>query len=84
MVNILTDIHIAEAKTTAMQLRSLDSSVIVYEKLQKEIWEKYKVDTLLYQKSYSFYTSHPSHLTDIYEQVEKKIEAKEKKKPVKL
>ncbi len=84
MVNILTDIHIAEAKTTNMQLRSLDSSVIVYGELQKQIWAKYKVDTLLYQRSYSFYTSHPSYLTAIYEQVEKKMEAKEKKKPLNL
>lgn len=84
MADILSDIHIAEARITSMQLRSLDSSVIVYGELQRQIWEKHKVDTLLYKESYSFYTSHPGYLTAIYEQVEKKLEEKEKKKPLKL
>lgn len=84
MADILSDIHIAGARITSMQLRSLDSSVIVYGELQRQIWAKHKVDTLLYKESYSFYTSHPGYLTSIYEQVEKKIEEKEKKKPLKL
>jgi len=83
MAQILADIHIAEARVTNLQLRSLDSSVTVYEELQQKIWKKYKVDTLLYRKSYSFYTSHPAYLAEIYEQVEKEIENREKKKQIK-
>ncbi|MPR34632.1 DUF4296 domain-containing protein [Salmonirosea aquatica] len=84
MAKILADIHVAEAQVTNMQLRSLDSSVMVYGELQKKIWKKYKVDTLLYRKSYSFYTSHPAYLTEIYDQVEKNLEIREKKKQIKL
>jgi hypothetical protein len=83
MARILADIHVAEARVTNLQLRSLDSSVMVYEELQKKIWKKYKVDTLLYRKSYSFYTSHPAYLAEIYEKVEKDIESREKKKQIK-
>ena len=64
MAKILADIHLAEAQVTNLQLRSLDSSVTVYEELQQKIWKKYQVDTLLYRKSYSFYTSHPAYLEE--------------------
>ncbi|WP_373512142.1 DUF4296 domain-containing protein [Persicitalea sp.] len=83
MAEILTDIHIAEARVTNMQLRSLDSSVFLYDNLQERIWKKNKVDTSLYRKSYTFYTSHPTLLAEIYDRVEKKLEAREKKKNIK-
>ena len=83
MAQILADIHLAEAQVTNLQLRSLDSSVTVYEELQQKIWKKYQVDTLLYRKSYSFYTSHPAYLAEIYEQVEKNLDRREKKKEIK-
>ncbi|GHB67827.1 DUF4296 domain-containing protein [Persicitalea jodogahamensis] len=84
MAEILTEIHIAEARVTNMQLRSQDSSILLYEKMQKRIWEKNKVDTSVYRKSYSFYTTHPALLSEIYEQVEKNMEVREKKKNIKL
>ena len=83
MAKILADIHVAEAQVTNLQLHSLDSSVTVYEELQQKIWKKYQVDTLLYRKSYSFYTSHPAYLAEIYEQVEKNLDQREKKKKIK-
>ncbi len=84
MAEILTEIHIAEARVTNMQLRSQDSSIMLYDKLQKRIWEKNKVDTSIYKKSYSFYTTHPALLSEIYDQVEKNLEVREKKKNIKL
>ncbi len=84
MVKILADIHVAEAQVTNLQLRSLDSSVAVYGDLQQQIWKKYDVDTLLYRKSYSFYTSHPDYLVKIYDKVEKNLENREKRKQIKL
>jgi hypothetical protein len=84
MADILADIHVAEARVTNMQLRSLDSSVLVFEQMQEQIWKKHQVDTSLYRKSYTFYTSHPTYLTEIYDKVEKKLEEREKKKSIKL
>jgi hypothetical protein len=84
MADILADIHVAEARITSMQLRSLDSSVLVFERMQQQIWKKHKVDTTLYRKSYTFYTSNPAYLSDIYDKVEKKLEEREKKKSIKL
>lgn len=84
MADILADIHVAEARVTNMQLRSLDSSVMVFERLQDQIWKKHQVDTSLYRRSYTFYTSHPAYLSEIYDKVEKKLEAREKKKSLQL
>lgn len=84
MAAILADIHVAEARVTNMQLRSLDSSVLVFEQLQQQIWKKHQVDTSLYHKSYTFYTTHPAYLTEIYDKVEKKLEVREKKKSLQL
>lgn len=84
MAEILTEIHVAEARVTHLQLRSQDSSVFVYDKLQKRIWKENKVDTSLYRKSYTYYTSHPALLTEIYDEVEKNLATREKKKNIKL
>jgi len=84
MAEILTEIHVAEARVTQLQLRSQDSSIFVYAQLQKSIWAKNKVDTSSYRRSYTYYTSHPALLTEIYGQVEKKLAIREKKKNIKL
>lgn len=84
MADILTDIHIAESRITRLQLKSLDSSILIFDQLKKQIWKKNKVDTVLYRSSYDYYMTHPQHMTRIYEQVAKKIELREKKNDIKL
>jgi len=84
MAAILTDIHIAESRVTRLQLKSLDSSILLFDKLKKEIWQKNKVDTVAYRNSYSYYMTHPEYMTRIYANVTKKIESREKKKDIKL
>lgn len=84
MASILTDVHIAESRVTRLQLRSLDSSLMIFDKLKSDIWKKYKVDTLVYRNSYSYYMMHPKQMSQIYEKVNKKIEVREKNKNIKL
>ncbi|WP_207504326.1 DUF4296 domain-containing protein [Telluribacter humicola] len=84
MAAILADIHLAESRVSRLQLQSLDSSAMVFNQLQKQIWKKHKVDTLRYKESYAFYTTHPQYMTRIYEKVVKNIEAREKKNNIKL
>jgi len=84
MALILTDIHVAESRVTRLQLKSLDSSILIFDKLKKQIWEKNKVDTIAYRNSYNYYMTHPEYMSRIYENVAKKIEAREKKKDIKL
>jgi uncharacterized protein YaeQ len=84
MATILSEIHLAEARVTRLQLNSLDSSLLIYSKLQAEIWKKQKVDTLVYKNSYNYYMTHPQQMARIYEKVTKKIEAREKTKNIKF
>ncbi|GLU51109.1 hypothetical protein Dfri01_05700 [Dyadobacter frigoris] len=83
MADILTDIHIAESRVTRLQLKSLDSSILIFDQLKQGVWKKYKVDTLVYRNSYSFYMTHPQYMTRIYENVAKQIEQREKTKNIK-
>jgi hypothetical protein len=84
MAAILADVHLAEARVSRMQLQSLDSSKLVFNQLQQQIWKKHQVDTLRYKESYAFYTTHPQYMTRIYDQVLKKIEIREKKNNINL
>jgi uncharacterized protein YaeQ len=84
MVAILTDIHLAEARVNKLQLRSLDSSLMIFNQMKSQIWKKYKVDTLAYRESYSYYMTHPQQMTRIYEKVNKRIELREKNNNIKL
>ena len=84
MALILTDIHVAESRITKLQLKSMDSSILVFDKLKSEIWKKHKVDTLLYNKSYSYYISRPKQMKQIYEKVNKNLEKREKTNNIKL
>ncbi|CAG5071912.1 hypothetical protein DYBT9623_03889 [Dyadobacter sp. CECT 9623] len=84
MAAILADIHVAESRVNRLQLRSLDSSLMIFGQLKADIWKKHKVDTLTYSKSYSYYMSHPQIMTRIYEKVNKKIEIREKNNDIKL
>jgi len=74
MADILADIHMAESRVSKMNLRSMDSSVVVFNKLQQDIWAKYEVDSSLYNKSYSYYASNPEAMNSLYEIVTQKLE----------
>ncbi|GAB3740916.1 DUF4296 domain-containing protein [Spirosoma lituiforme] len=83
MADILTEVHLAEARISRVNLRSVDSSQIAYKHLEDKIFKKFGVDTATYRKSYIFYSSHPANMEVIYKQVteklQKKISAKTKK-----
>ncbi|MCF0043508.1 DUF4296 domain-containing protein [Dyadobacter fanqingshengii] len=84
MATILTDIHLAESRVNRLQLRSLDSSLMIFNKLKSDIWKKYKVDTVAYRKSYDYYMTRPETMTRIYEKVNKNVEIREKTNNIKL
>jgi hypothetical protein len=69
MVNVLTDIHLTEARVGQMGLRSIDSSNIVYNRLEKQIFRKYKLDTAQYNASYRYYSTHPREMEAVYKEI---------------
>lgn len=74
IAEILTEIHLAEARVSKMELGSMDSSVVVFNKLQKDIWAKFEVDSALYKKSYAFYASNPESMNELYEIISKNLQ----------
>ncbi|MFC5410635.1 DUF4296 domain-containing protein [Larkinella bovis] len=78
MVQVLTEIHLAEARVTKMNRVSLDSNTLIYKRLEKQIFRKYKVDTAAYSKSYTYYSSNPDQMAGIYKQVVEELERRNK------
>ncbi len=83
MAQILTDIHLLEARVGRLAITSLDSSTIVTEHLKQKIFKKYSTDSATYNRSYQFYSTNPVFLERIYEDVVKRLETKQKKKDYK-
>ena len=88
MADILTEVHMAEARVSRLGLTSVDSSQVAYKHMENRIFKQFGVDTAAYRKSYIFYSSHPENMEVIYKQVtqslQKKIDAenaKRSKKP---
>lgn len=58
MVDLLIDIRIIEGKVSVLSV-GRDSSRLLYKKLEREVFEKHKMDSLVYRKSYQYYMIHP-------------------------
>lgn len=83
MAQILTDMHLLEARVGRLGMTSLDSSTIVTEHLKQQIFKRYGTDSAAYNRSYEFYSTNPIFLERIYEDVVKKLETRQKKKDYK-
>jgi hypothetical protein len=81
MVKILTDIHLIEAKISQLNMKTSDSSRLVFDAWEKQLFAQYKVDTTVYRQSYRYYAAHPEQFDAIYKEVIKQIEASDKKAP---
>ena len=78
MVQILTDIHIAEGKTSRLSFRSQDSSKVMFKKFEQDILNKYHTDTTTYRKSVQFYLENTSYMDEIYQAVLDSLNLREK------
>ena len=74
MVAILTEVHLNEAKVGKLNLRSSDSSNLVYKRLERQLLKKYDVDTSAYSRSYIYYASHPEAMERLYKRVVEKLQ----------
>ncbi len=76
MVKVLYDIHLIEAKISKLNLGSTDSSKMVFDTWETQLFAQYKIDSAVYKQSYRYYASHPEQLNGIYKEVIKKLEAR--------
>ena len=66
MINILIDIHIAEARAGGAALRSQDSSTVYYKVLEGDVFKKHGVDSTTYYRSYRYYMNNIKEMDQIY------------------
>jgi hypothetical protein len=66
MTEILIDIHVAEAQVSHLNLRSYDSMQVAYNGFERDIFQKYRVDSTSYNQSYQYYLRNPKLMEEIY------------------
>lgn len=88
MAQILSEIHLAEAKASKVGVMAPDSTALIYQKLEKQIYARHKVDTATYTRSYIYYSTNPDRMVDVYkkvvEKLTKKTDSSASKKPAGL
>lgn len=68
MVEVLIDIHLAEAGVQDIRLKN-DSSILVYRTQEKLLYKKHNISDSTFIKSYNYYIEHPDQLEEIYSAV---------------
>ena len=66
MINVLIDIHVAEAQANSAGLRSQDSVQVYYKVLEKDVFGKYGIDSTRYYDSYRYYMENIKQMDQIY------------------
>lgn len=79
MAIVFAELKTAEAKVSRLNLTGVDSSRVAFKYLEKQIYKKYKIDSVLYLKSFDFYAKDKKQLLSIYVQAEKIIEKNKNK-----
>lgn len=78
MAEILVDIHLLEAKIDNINMPP-DSSQLVYKALEYDLLtSKYQIDTVTYKRSFSFYRKNLKQFENVYKQVQRSMEEKQK------
>lgn len=77
MVLILRDVHRGEQQVSQLGLRAQDSSLVVFQALERRIYRKYGYDTATYRLSYMHYAARPEEFKRIYQAVIDSLQAEE-------
>jgi DUF1680 family protein len=67
MVDLLTDLHLAEAKIQTLNFRSADSGKVAYLQLEEQVFANHKINKKDYDSSFSYYNKNLAELNEIYE-----------------
>ena len=77
MINVLLDLHIAEAEIVSLRVKR-DSSEIYFREAEKVIFEKFGIPDSIFKESYEFYLENPEFLEEVYSAVVDSLSLKEK------
>lgn len=79
MAEILADIHLDEGKISALNIVSADTSVILYNQLERATLKRHGVDSTVFAKSFSSYVQEPQDFIDLYQKVNAALARKQQK-----
>lgn len=68
MVSVLIQVHLAEARAKSLEM-SPDSAMAYYLFQQREIFERFGIDSVDYRKSFEYYSKEIGIMDEIYEAV---------------
>ncbi|MEQ6120981.1 DUF4296 domain-containing protein [Reichenbachiella sp. MALMAid0571] len=77
MVSILIDVHILESEIQTLRL-SKDSSQLLFNTFERELFEKHQVKKEVYKKSFEYYLEGVKEMEKIYEVVIDSLNYREK------
>lgn len=72
MIEVLTDVHLAEGLMQGEMIDRKDSLAAVY---YSRIWAKYDIEEVVFYESYQAYTQRPKELEAIYDSVTTRLSA---------
>lgn len=78
MAEILADIHLDEGKISSMNIVSADTSVILYNQLERATLKKHGVDSTVFVNSFAAYVQEPQDFIDLYQKVNAVLARKQK------
>ena len=76
MVEVLIDIHLTEGLTSAMPV-AYDSSKVLYNLLEKDVFIKHQVSDSVFTQSLLYYLQDPAEMEQIYSRVVDSLLVKE-------
>jgi hypothetical protein len=75
MINVLTDVHLADG--SLINITALPDTLYKYGTARYlAVFKKFHTDTGQFRRSYKYYTLHPALLSDVYDNVLKKLQVK--------
>lgn len=65
MVSLLIDIHVLEGKVDRLNIKR-DSTTLIFNTLEREIFNTHQIDYELYERSYKYYLEDVKSMDEIY------------------
>ncbi|RVU24203.1 DUF4296 domain-containing protein [Sandaracinomonas limnophila] len=69
LAEVLTDIHLAEAKINEKHIGSSDSALVLFQGLERNIFKKHGVDSVQVNKSFDAFVKEPDEFLEMYQLV---------------
>lgn len=73
LASVLSDIHLAEAKINEKHIGSSDSALVLFQEIQKSIFQKHGVDSVQVNRSFEAYVKEPDQFLEMYEMVSEEL-----------